>query len=150
MTAPTANDNRPLADMTLFDTDTLKCPYHYDKTLRDEVPVYGEEVLRREKDPKLGVKWVPNGIALWHSRHYQNSVQMPHVITNSHIAPPFLRSARSPRPSRPSGSGGPKCPILSFTREIISHHCFKGCQKILEAVSAENTSRGVGNISDTL
>ena len=47
MTAPTANDKRPLADMTLFDTDTLKCPYHYDKTLRDEVPVY--------QDPESGV-----------------------------------------------------------------------------------------------
>ncbi len=47
MTAPTATDNRSLADMTLFDTDTLKCPYHYDKTLRDEVPVY--------QDPASGV-----------------------------------------------------------------------------------------------
>ena len=47
MTAPTANDKRPLADMTLFDTNTLKCPYHYDKTLRDEVPVY--------QDPESGV-----------------------------------------------------------------------------------------------
>ena len=40
MTAPTATDNRPLADMPLFDTDTLKCPYHYDSTLRQEAPVY--------------------------------------------------------------------------------------------------------------
>lgn len=47
MTAPTATDNRALADMTLFDTDTLKCPYHYDKTLRDEAPVY--------QDPESGV-----------------------------------------------------------------------------------------------
>jgi cytochrome P450 family 142 subfamily A polypeptide 1 len=47
VTAPTATDNRALADMTLFDTETLKCPYHYDKTLRDEVPVY--------QDPASGV-----------------------------------------------------------------------------------------------
>ena len=47
MTAPTATDNRALADMQLFDTDTLKCPYHYDKTLREQVPVY--------QDPDSGV-----------------------------------------------------------------------------------------------
>ena len=47
MTAPTATDHRALADMPLFDTETLKCPYHYDKTLRDEVPVY--------QDPESGV-----------------------------------------------------------------------------------------------
>jgi len=33
--------------MPLFDTDTLKCPYHYDKTLREEAPVY--------QDPQSGV-----------------------------------------------------------------------------------------------
>lgn len=47
MTAPTVNDNRSLAEMALFDTNTLQCPYHYDKTLRDEVPVY--------QDPESGV-----------------------------------------------------------------------------------------------
>jgi cytochrome P450 len=47
VTAPTTNDNRALADMPLFDTDTLKCPYHYDKTLRTEAPVY--------QDPESGV-----------------------------------------------------------------------------------------------
>ncbi|MEM9255137.1 MAG: cytochrome P450 [Pseudomonadota bacterium] len=47
MTAPTADDNRPLADMPLFDTETLKCPYHYDATLRREAPVY--------QDPHSGV-----------------------------------------------------------------------------------------------
>jgi cytochrome P450 len=47
VTAPTATDNRALADMPLFDTDTLKCPYHYDKTLREEAPVY--------QDPDSGV-----------------------------------------------------------------------------------------------
>jgi cytochrome P450 family 142 subfamily A polypeptide 1 len=47
VTAPTATDNRALSDMTLFDTETLKCPYHYDKTLRDEMPVY--------RDPESGV-----------------------------------------------------------------------------------------------
>jgi cytochrome P450 len=47
LTAPTANDDRPLADMALFDTDTLKCPYHYDKTLRETAPVY--------QDPGSGV-----------------------------------------------------------------------------------------------
>ena len=33
--------------MPLFDTETLKCPYHYDKTLREEAPVY--------QDPESGV-----------------------------------------------------------------------------------------------
>lgn len=47
MTAPTVNDNRALADMPLFDSETLKCPYHYDKTLRDTAPVY--------QDPSSGV-----------------------------------------------------------------------------------------------
>jgi cytochrome P450 len=47
VTAPTANDNRALTDMSLFDTDTLKCPYHYDKSLREQVPVY--------QDPESGV-----------------------------------------------------------------------------------------------
>ena len=47
MTAPTANDHRALADMPLFDTTTLKCPYHYDKSLRDAAPVY--------RDPASGV-----------------------------------------------------------------------------------------------
>lgn len=47
MTAPTADDNRSLADMPLFDTATLKCPYHYDKTLREQAPVY--------RDPSSGV-----------------------------------------------------------------------------------------------
>lgn len=47
MTAPTTNDNRALADMPLFDTATLKCPYHFDKTLRTEAPVY--------QDPDSGV-----------------------------------------------------------------------------------------------
>ncbi len=47
MTAPTATDNRTLADMPLFDTQTLKCPYHYDSTLRSKSPVY--------RDPQSGV-----------------------------------------------------------------------------------------------
>jgi cytochrome P450 len=47
VTAPTATDHRALADMPLFDTKTLKCPYHYDKTLRDAAPVY--------RDPTSGV-----------------------------------------------------------------------------------------------
>lgn len=47
MTAPTVNDTRALADMPLFDNDTLKCPYHYDKTLRETAPVY--------QDPASGV-----------------------------------------------------------------------------------------------
>jgi len=33
--------------MPLYDTDTLKCPYHFDKTLREQAPVY--------RDPDSGV-----------------------------------------------------------------------------------------------
>ena len=40
-------DNRSLEEMPLMDPATLKCPYHYDKTLRDEAPVY--------QDPQSGV-----------------------------------------------------------------------------------------------
>lgn len=47
MTAPTATDARALADMPLFDSATLKCPYHYDQTLREAAPVY--------RDPASGV-----------------------------------------------------------------------------------------------
>ncbi|CAA0111631.1 Steroid C26-monooxygenase [Halioglobus japonicus] len=47
MTAPTKTDTRALADMALFDNDTLKCPYHYDKSLREQQPVY--------RDPASGV-----------------------------------------------------------------------------------------------
>lgn len=47
MTAPTDTDNRALKDMPLFDDKTLKCPYHFDKTLREEAPVY--------QDPDSGI-----------------------------------------------------------------------------------------------
>ncbi|MCB1842629.1 MAG: cytochrome P450, partial [Halioglobus sp.] len=47
MTQPTLEDKRALADMPLFDTQTLRCPYHYDSTLRSEAPVY--------RDPQSGV-----------------------------------------------------------------------------------------------
>jgi cytochrome P450 family 142 subfamily A polypeptide 1 len=47
VTAPTAIDRRALADMPLFDSATLKCPYHYDQTLREQAPVY--------RDPASGV-----------------------------------------------------------------------------------------------
>ena len=42
-----AQDNRSLRDMPLLDPATLRCPYHYDKTLRDEAPVY--------RDPQSGI-----------------------------------------------------------------------------------------------
>lgn len=47
VTAPTRTDNRALSDMPLFDTATLKCPYHYDRALREQAPVY--------QDPDSGV-----------------------------------------------------------------------------------------------
>jgi len=47
VTAPTVNDTRALADMPLFDTTTLKCPYHFDRTLRESAPVY--------RDPRSGI-----------------------------------------------------------------------------------------------
>ena len=65
MTAPTANDNRALADMPLFDTDTLKCPYHYDKTLRTEAPVY--------RDPESGV-YVVSTYELVREAHKKDAV----------------------------------------------------------------------------
>jgi len=35
-----ADNNNTLQDMNLFDPEILKCPYHYDKALREEAPVY--------------------------------------------------------------------------------------------------------------
>ena len=45
-TTPMA-DARPLEDMPLLDPATLQCPYHYDKTLREQAPVH--------RDPTTGV-----------------------------------------------------------------------------------------------
>lgn len=41
------SDTRSLAEMKLFDTESLSCPYHYDSNLREEAPVY--------QDPESGV-----------------------------------------------------------------------------------------------
>jgi cytochrome P450 len=65
VTAPTANDNRALADMPLFDTDSLKCPYHFDKTLREQAPVY--------QDPTSGV-WVISTYELVREAHKKDEV----------------------------------------------------------------------------
>ena len=65
MTAPTTNDNRALAAIPLFDTDTLKCPYHFDKTLRTEAPVY--------QDPDSGVFMVST-YALVREAHKNDAV----------------------------------------------------------------------------
>lgn len=46
MTMPGADD-RTLEQMLLMDPATLKCPYHYDSTLRDQAPVH--------KDPMTGI-----------------------------------------------------------------------------------------------
>jgi cytochrome P450 family 142 subfamily A polypeptide 1 len=42
-----ANDTRALSDMPLMDPPTLKCPYHYDETLRAQAPVH--------QDPQTGI-----------------------------------------------------------------------------------------------
>lgn len=43
----TGTDNRALSEMTLMDPETLRCPYHFDATLRREAPVH--------QDPQTGV-----------------------------------------------------------------------------------------------
>jgi len=65
VTAPTATDNRALTEMPLFDTDSLRCPYHYDKTLRDNAPVY--------QDPGSGV-WVVSTYELVREAHKNDAV----------------------------------------------------------------------------
>jgi cytochrome P450 len=65
VTAPTINDTRALADMPLFDSDTLKCPYHYDKTLREQQPVY--------RDPTSGV-FVVSSYELVREAHKNDAV----------------------------------------------------------------------------
>ncbi len=68
MTAPTMKDNRALADMPLFDNDTLKCPYHFDKTLREDAPVF--------QDPTSGV-WIVSTYDLVREAH-----KAPEVFSN--------------------------------------------------------------------
>jgi cytochrome P450 family 142 subfamily A polypeptide 1 len=51
--------------MPLFDNDTLKCPYHYDKTLRDNHPVY--------QDPDSGI-FVVSSYALVREAHKNPTV----------------------------------------------------------------------------
>ena len=41
------DDSRKLEDMQLFDKEILECPYHYNKELREQAPVY--------KDPETGI-----------------------------------------------------------------------------------------------
>ena len=47
MTEAVLDENNALADMALFDDKILKCPYHFDQTLREHAPVY--------RDPASGV-----------------------------------------------------------------------------------------------
>ena len=47
MTEAVLDENNALADMALFDDKILKCPYHFDQTLREHAPVY--------QDPASGV-----------------------------------------------------------------------------------------------
>jgi cytochrome P450 len=47
MSSQAATAGKSLAEMKLLDTETLKCPYHYDKTLREQAPVH--------QDPDTGV-----------------------------------------------------------------------------------------------
>lgn len=65
MTAPTKTDTRALADMALFDNETLKCPYHYDKSLRKQQPVY--------QDPTSGV-FVVSSYELVREAHKNDAV----------------------------------------------------------------------------
>jgi cytochrome P450 len=65
VTAPTKTDTRALADMALFDSDTLKCPYHYDKSLREQQPVY--------RDPASGV-FVVSSYELVREAHKNDAV----------------------------------------------------------------------------
>ncbi len=68
MTAPTRTDVRPLQEMALFDNETLKCPYHFDKTLRESAPVY--------QDPTSGV-WMVSTYELVREAH-----KKPEVFSN--------------------------------------------------------------------
>lgn len=47
MTDAILEESQSLAEMPLFDSETLKCPYHFDKKLRNEAPVY--------RDPESGI-----------------------------------------------------------------------------------------------
>ena len=45
--ASNPREDRSLEEMELFDKEILSCPYHYNKELRDNAPVY--------KDPQTGI-----------------------------------------------------------------------------------------------
>ena len=42
-----AQDHRRLQDMPLLDPAILSCPYHYDKTLREQAPIAWEVLFER-------------------------------------------------------------------------------------------------------
>lgn len=60
-----ASDARPLSDMPLMDPETLKCPYHFDRSLREQAPVY--------QDPQTGI-FVVSTYALVREAHKAKDV----------------------------------------------------------------------------
>ncbi|MBY6189880.1 cytochrome P450 [Microbulbifer agarilyticus] len=68
MTEATLEDPQSLAEMPLFDSETLKCPYHFDKTLREKAPVY--------QDPSSGI-YIVSTYELVREAH-----KKPDVFTN--------------------------------------------------------------------
>ncbi|GMG88383.1 cytochrome P450 [Biformimicrobium ophioploci] len=68
MTEATLEEKQALDGMSLLDNETLKCPYHYDKTLRENAPVY--------QDPTSGV-YVVSTYELVREAH-----RNPKVFTN--------------------------------------------------------------------
>ncbi|MFK7912362.1 MAG: cytochrome P450 [Pseudomonadales bacterium] len=58
-------DSRTLAEMPLMDPETLKCPYHFDRSLREQAPVY--------QDPQSGI-FVVSTYALVREAHKAKNV----------------------------------------------------------------------------
>ncbi len=65
MTTQADLDSRSLEEMPLFDPQTLRCPYHFDSTLREQAPVY--------QDPTSGV-YVVSTYDLVREVHRKSSV----------------------------------------------------------------------------
>ena len=95
-----ATDTRPLADMPLMDPATLKCPYHYDETLRGEAPVY--------QDPQTGI-FIVSTYDLVREAH-----RKPGVFSNEfglaanaaqRIQRQPLEQSASPKTTRPQANG---------------------------------------------
>ncbi|MEM6709036.1 MAG: cytochrome P450 [Pseudomonadota bacterium] len=81
-----AEDSRSLAELSLFDPEVLKCPYHFDTQLRQDAPVY--------QDPQSGV-FVVASYALVREAHKAKDVfsnEFGQAVGSVRAVPPEVRA----------------------------------------------------------